>query len=184
MNERPPVAKKEYSPRFWKSPAFRFVGKFLFFLILLGAAYSQISSRWDSFRNGFTAATAEFVSACYALGGSKTSASGDLITGEGIALRVIEECTGAYEMIIFAAAVLAFPTSWRKKGLGILFGLPLLFIINILRIMLLAYVQAHGSPSLFDFMHIYFWQATLILMILGVFILWIKLTVYRHAQTA
>lgn len=183
MKERPPVAKKDYPPRLWKSPAFRFVGKFLFFLILLGTAYSQTSSRWDSFRNGFTAVTAKFVSACYSLGGGATSATGNLITGDGIALQVIEECTGAYEMIIFAAAVLAFPTGWRKKGLGILFGLPLLFIINILRMLLLAWVQAHGSPSLFDFMHIYFWQATLILMILGVFILWIKLAVYRNVQT-
>ncbi len=184
MKTNPAVAKKNHPPRLWKSPAIRFVGKFLFFLILLGALYSQLSSRWDSFRNGFTAATAQFVSVCYSLGGTKTSASGNLITGEKIVLQVIEECTGAYEMIVFAAAVFAFPTEWKKKGLGILLGLPLLFAINILRMMLLAYVQAHGSPALFDFMHIYFWQATLIFMILGVFILWIKLVVYRNAQTA
>jgi len=183
METSPTVAKKRFSPRFWKSPAFRFAAKFLFFLILLGALYSQISSRWDAFRNGFTAATAKVVSGCYSLAGGKTSAAGNLITGDKIALQVIEECTGAYEMIIFAAAVLAFPTGWRKKGLGILFGLPLLFAINILRMMLLAYVQAHGSPTLFDFMHVYFWQATLILMILGVFVLWIKLAVYRNVQT-
>jgi archaeosortase B (VPXXXP-CTERM-specific) len=160
------------------------VGKFLAFLILLGAAYSQTSSRWDAFRNGLTAATAKVVSVCYSLGGNRTAAAGSLITGDKIALQVIEECTGVYEMIIFAAAVLAFPAGWRKKGLGIFLGLPLLYAINILRMMLLAYVQAHGSPDLFDFMHIYFWQATLILMILGVFILWIKLMVYRNVQTA
>ncbi|MGH8004817.1 MAG: exosortase H [Limisphaerales bacterium] len=184
MKKSPAVANKNRSPRYWNSPTFRFVGKFLLFLILLGILYSQTSSRWDAFHTGFTAATAEVVSACYSLGGTKTSASGNLITGERIALLVIEECTGAYEMIIFAAAVLAFPTGWRKKGLGLLLGLPLLYAINILRMMLLAWVQAHGSPALFDFMHIYFWQATLILMILGVFILWIKLAVYRNVQTA
>ena len=183
MKTHPAVAKKKFFPRFWKYPTFRFVGKFLLFLILLGTLYSQTSSRWDAFRNGFTAVTAKFVSTCYSLGGSKTSASGNLITGEGIALQVIEECTGAYEMIIFAAAVLAFPTSWKKRGWGIFCGLPFLFAINILRMMLLAWVQAYGSPELFDFMHIYFWQATLILMILGVFILWVKLAVYRNVQT-
>ena len=128
--------------------------------------------------------TAKLVGVCYSLGGAETTASGNLVTGPGIALQVIEECTGAYEMIIFAAAVLAFPTGWRKKGLGMLLGLPLLYAINILRMMLLAWVQAHGSRRLFDFMHVYFWQATLVLMILGVFILWIKLAVYRNVQTA
>ncbi len=184
MKESPTVAKKNRLPRFFYSPPFRFAGKFLFFLILLGGVYSQFSSRWDSFRNGFTGLTAKLVSACYSPGGAETNASGNLITGAGIALLVIEECTGAYEMIIFAAAVLAFPAGWRKKELGILLGLPLLYAINILRMLLLAYIQAHGSPELFDFMHIYFWQATLILMILGVFILWIKLAVYRNVQTA
>ncbi len=184
MKTGPAVAKKNRFPRFFHSPAFRFAGKFLFFLILLGGVYSQLSSRWDSFRNGFTGLTAKLVSACYSLGGSKTAASGNLITGGGIALQVIEECTGAYEMIIFAAAVLAFPTGWKEKGLGLLLGLPLLYVINILRMLLLAYIQAQGSPGLFNFMHIYFWQATLILMILGVFILWIKFAVYRNVQTA
>lgn len=184
MKNSPAVVPKSRFSFLLDFSSFRFVGRFLLFLIFLGAAYSQVSSRWDAFRNGFTAATAEFVSTCYSLGGAKTDASGNLITGPGIALSVIEECTGVYEMIIFAAAVLAFPAGWRKKGLGILFGLPLLFAINILRMMLLAWVQAHGSPELFDFLHIYFWQATLILMILGVFILWVKLAVYRNVQTA
>lgn len=184
MKTGPLVAKKKESPRFFYSPGFRFAGKFLFFLILLGGVYSQLSSRWDPFRNGFTGLTAKLVGACYSFGGTPTNVSGNLITGPQIALRVIEECTGAYEMIIFAAAVLAFPTGWMKKGLGLLLGLPLLYVINILRMLLLAWVQAHGSPGLFDFMHIYFWQATLILMILGVFILWIKLAVYRNVQTA
>jgi len=178
------VAQENKPLRFFKSPLLRFVGTFIFFLILLGGAYSLFSSRSELFRKGFTGLTAKVVGACYSLGGSQTAVSGNLITGPGVALQVIEECTGAYEMIIFAAALWAFPTSWRKKLWGLLLGLPLLYAINVVRMMLLALVQAHGNRNLFDFMHIYFWQATLILMILGVFILWIKLIVYRNAQTA
>lgn len=182
MKNETPNVRRNRGTQFWKAPAVRFVGRFLLFLIVLGGGYSQLSSRWDAFRNGFTAITAKTVSACYSLGKAKTTASGNLISGSGIALQVIEECTGAFEMIIFAAVVCAFPTGWKKKMLGLAFGLPLLYAINILRMMLLAYVQAHGSPQLFNFMHVYFWQATLILMILGVFVLWIKLAVYRNAQ--
>lgn len=177
--------RAEYSTRrFYRSPAFRFVGLFLFYLVLLGTAYSQLSSRADAFRTGLTDLTARLVGACYSMGGASITVFGNSISGSGVAISVIEECTGAYEMIIFSAAVLAFPAGWGKRSWGILLGVPALFAINVLRMVLLAYVQAHGSPELFDFMHIYFWQATLILMILGVFILWIKLAVLRNAQTA
>lgn len=183
-NEKPAPAQKVLTSRFYRSPAFRFVAFFILFLIVLGGSYSQVVSRSERLRESFTSLTARLVGACYSLGGSKMSVSGSSIMGPGISISVIEECTGAYEMIIFAAAVLAFPANWRKKIWGILFGLPLLFAINIVRMDILALVQAHGSPSLFDFMHVYFWQATLILMILGVFILWIKLFVFRNVQTA
>jgi len=172
---------------FWRklynSPAFRFVLGFILYLVILGFSYSQLFSRSEKLRNGFTNLTAQVVGTCYSLTGSKASVAGSLITAPGVSISVIEECTGAYEMIIFAGAVLAFPARRLKKLWGILFGLPLLFIINIIRMWLLAFVQAHGSHQLFEFMHVYFWQATLILMILGVFILWIKLFVYRNVQT-
>lgn len=170
--------------RFYQSPAFKFIGLFLSYLVLLGTGYSQLSSRWDAFRNAFTHSTAQLVGTCYSMGGATVNVSDNSINGSGVAISVIEECTGAYEMIIFAAAVLAFPAGWGKRAWGIFLGLPALFLINVFRMVLLAYVQAHSSQSLFDFMHIYFWQATLILMILGVFILWIKLAVFRNVKMA
>ena len=32
-------------------------------------------------------------------------------------VEIISECTGLFEVAIYAACVLAFPTSWRNKGL-------------------------------------------------------------------
>jgi len=144
--------------------------------------YSQLFSRSEKLRNGFTNLTARVVGACCSLTGPEATVTGSLISAPGVSISVIEECTGTYEMIIFAGAVLAFPARRLRKIWGILFGVPVLFAINIIRMWLLALVQAHGSHQLFEFMHVYFWQATLILMILGVFILWIKLFVYRNVQ--
>jgi archaeosortase B (VPXXXP-CTERM-specific) len=183
MPNKPAVARKPNSPPLHRAPAFRFVAFFILYLVLIGGGYSQLSSRWDSFRNAFTHSTAQLVGFCYSLGKSDLAVSGDSISGGGVALQVIEECTGAYEMIIFSAAVLAFPAGWRKKLIGLTLGIPFLFALNILRMVLLAFVQAHGSPALFDFMHLYFWQVMLIVMILGTFVLWIKLAVYRNVKT-
>ena len=99
------------------------------------------------------------------------------ITGTAVyfghfAVRIITECTGIFEMIIYAACVLAFPTSWAKKGLGLLFGIPAIYVFNLLRIMCLLVVGRYANP-MFDFFHLYFWQATLIIMITSVWLLWI-----------
>jgi exosortase/archaeosortase family protein len=51
-------------------------------------------------------------------------------------------------------------------------GIPLLYLFNVVRIIVLILVGKFW-PSIFDFMHIYFWQATLILMITSVWLLWI-----------
>jgi archaeosortase B (VPXXXP-CTERM-specific) len=93
-------------------------------------------------------------------------------------VHIIEECTGVYEVLIFAAAVLAFPTIWPKKWVGLGLGLPLLYFFNVLRIAVLILVGKY-MPQYFDFMHLYFWQATLILMITSVWLLWITQVVNR-----
>jgi exosortase H (IPTLxxWG-CTERM-specific) len=91
-------------------------------------------------------------------------------------VNIISECTGLFEIVIYAACVLAFPTSWRNRGLGLLFGIPTIYAFNILRIICLLVVGRYAHSS-FDFFHLYFWQGTLILMITSVWMLWIYLVV-------
>ena len=97
-------------------------------------------------------------------------------------MEIIEECTGLYEILIYAAAVFAFPTSLIKKGIGIALGAPILYAVNVVRIAFLIWI-GRFYPEIFDFMHLYFWQATLILMITSVWLLWI-FKVVRHEAPA
>ena len=84
-----------------------------------------------------------------------------------------------HEILIYVAAVMAFPTTLVKKGIGVALGAPILYAINVLRI---GFLMAVGRyfPYQFDFMHLYFWQATLILMITSVWLLWIFQVVRRE----
>jgi exosortase/archaeosortase family protein len=83
-------------------------------------------------------------------------------------------------MAIYAAAVLAFATSWRKRLLGVALGLPLIFAFNLLRIGMLLFVGRH-SRAFFEFAHLYFWQATLVLGITALWLVWVRFVVRDEA---
>jgi len=105
------------------------------------------------------------------------------MTFRGFSVEIIEECTGIFEMLIFLAALISYPAAWRSKLLGFLLGIPALYLFNVIRIVFLTVVGVYYR-DLFDFMHLYFWQATLILMITTVWVLWILLVVSREKKSS
>ena len=72
--------------------------------------------------------------------------------------------------------MLAYPTTLKNKGLGILFGIPSLYAINIFRLIVLALVGI-SYPGVLEFMHVYLWQASFIVFVMVIFLLWIRLVV-------
>ena len=65
---------------------------------------------------------------------------------------------------ILGAALLAFPTTWGKTAIGFLIGFPLIYAMNVARIVMLLVVGRY-SPRFFEFSHVYFWQVTMIAMV-------------------
>ncbi len=162
-------------------PAVRFVVLFVLTLGVLSLIYPPLSIRYNDQMVKFMAGTASVVGLGLRLFGVNATVDGRFIVAPGISVEVIEECTGVYEVIIFWAAVVAFPARWRAKMIGVFGGMIALLFINVLRMMFLVAVGGRW-PGSFDFMHIYFWQATLILMIVSVWILWIKLIASRLSR--
>lgn len=154
------------------NPANRFVVLFLVFLAALAFFYPKVSLRYSDAVDWMTRTTATLSAAVFEPFSDKVQQKGKMVIFGGFAVEIIEECTGLYEMLIYAAAVLAFPTSLVKKAIGIGMGAPLLYATNVARIAFLLWV-GRFHPAIFDFMHLYFWQATLILMITSVWLLWI-----------
>ena len=70
---------------------------------------------------------------------------------------------------------------WAMLVLATFGILPAIYLFNILRIFVLLIVGS-TSKRAFDFMHLYFWQATLILMIATVWVGWLMLVVYREKK--
>ena len=100
--------------------------------------------------------------------------------GSDFGVTIVDECTGIFEILIYTAAVLAFPTTWRLRCLGLALGAPLIYAFNVARITLLI-VIGYLLPGVFDFMHVYFWQTTMVVMITAVWLLWV-LRVVRRAE--
>lgn len=164
------------------NPTYRFVGLFALYLAVITLGYPWLTKRWFGFVQAMTAGTALIDYTILSLVSDQASLSGNLVGLGSFKVLIIEECTGVFEVLIFLAAVLAYPTGWVDKLIGIVLGLPILYAFNVARILVLLWV-GRFHPGLFEFMHIYFWQATLILMITSVWLLWI-FKVVRHEKSS
>ena len=166
----------------WENPAYRFVLLFLPLLGVVSLVYPLFVKHFNFVIQAFIEATATIEYYFLSVFSSEARLNGKLVWFGNFVVKIIDECTGIYEMLIFSAAVLAFPTGWRDKGLGILMGCPMIYLFNLLRIAMLI-VVGRFWPSAFDFMHVYFWQATMIVMITTVWLIWIT-KVVRRDETA
>ncbi len=91
---------------------------------------------------------------------------------------VVPDCGALPSMAIFVAAMLAFPTRWWKRLVGIAAGLPLLYGINVVRLVCLGLIGAYyeGGPE-FDFAHHYVWQGIYIVFVVAIWMVWVEVLV-------
>jgi len=174
-----PPANRRFSLRsFWRNPAYRFALLFLVNLGVLAWAYPRLRERYRFVIDALAQFTAWVDYLVLGIFSDVVEHNDKLVSFHGFSVMIIEECTGIYEVLIFVAAVVAFPTGWRDKAIGLGLGVPLLYAFNVVRILFLI-VVGHRWPDAFEFMHLYFWQATLIVMITSVWLLWINMVVRR-----
>lgn len=112
-----------------------------------------------------------------------TAKDSDAKAGRSFVYQVASDCGAIPSMAIFLAAVLAFPTSWRRRLLGIGLGVPLLYVLNIARLACLAHIGAWlGEGEGFDFVHAYVWQGLYIAFVVAAWLLWVQLVVQRRCS--
>ncbi len=85
--------------------------------------------------------------------------------------QIVEACDGVLPASIYLSAVLAFPSRWVDKAIGVLIGLPAVFLINLLRVVTLMLVGANW-PEVFERVHIYVWQSLVIALTMAVWVFW------------
>lgn len=96
---------------------------------------------------------------------------------------VISECGAIEVMAIFFAAIIAFPALWWKRVIGLVFGLPVMYAVNIFRLSCLGIIGAlTAGGKIFHFSHHYVWQAIYIVFVVVVWLAWLEFLVNRDTR--
>ena len=112
-------------------------------------------------------------------GGDETAQA---LRDKAFPFTVVPDCGAIPSMSIFFAAVLAFPTRWWKRIVGIVTGIPILYLVNCFRLACLAVIgsldrgSGHGG-KVFTFAHEYVWQGIYIVFVVAVWMIWVEYVV-------
>lgn len=101
------------------------------------------------------------------------SAQGSTLRAVGGSLNVRNGCEGTEALFLLIAALSVAPLSWRARAVGLLYGLPLVYVLNEARVLVLFYAY-RADPASFDLLH---GSVTPIALVLAV-------AVYFHAWMA
>jgi len=180
-NKHKPKIPKKQPTRTWlekgkqvfitKIPQLKFVGLVIVFMAL----YYTITGT-DTFSNQllpwYLHILAEITGAMLSLFGFVVSVAGTMVSGSNFSMSVAYGCDGLEPTFLFVVVVAAFPSSWKKKMVGILAGISILFCLNIIRLITL-FLTGVYKREYFELMHIEIWQALFIICALLLFVLWV-----------
>ncbi len=105
--------------------------------------------------------------------GINVTSNGAFLHLNSAVMEVKFGCNGLEAILLYCAAVLAFPASWKKKILGVLIGSTLLQLFNLFRIALLAWVLEY-QRDIFDVMHEYITQSIMIVIAFVLFLIYLQ----------
>ncbi|MCK4335486.1 MAG: exosortase/archaeosortase family protein [Candidatus Aenigmarchaeota archaeon] len=97
-----------------------------------------------------------------------------LLRAGEIAFFISEDCTGWKSMLFLAALMFAVPgVLMKKRLLGLAVGIPIIYVGNLLRILIMVFIWEAYGYEFAMLMHGYFWQFGLISLVLIVWVSWL-----------
>jgi len=121
----------------------------------------------------FTALLALFSSKILNVFGTGTYVSGTNLSSEGFGINIVYGCNGAYATAILLSGIIAYPSRIREKLVGVVIGIPAIFIINQLRVISL-FLLGRKYPAVFEEVHVYVWQPIIIIFAILVWDFWAR----------
>lgn len=121
--------------------------------------------------DAFCAILAHIAGFALTLLGVPASLDGSTVSADAFNAVIVQECSALDVIILFGAAVLAYPASIGARLRGLLLGVAALFALNIARIVSLILIGIHYADSLED-AHLFVWQPAMAIAAIGLWILW------------
>jgi len=175
-DDKTAAVAKDNGDRSWLAPgSARFILLFILFVVTVFLVYNHFKE--SSAMAKYMSTLAKQVGAVLRLGGRRVRVrpAMAIVIYRGFWMQVIPDCGAVPSMSIFTAAILAFPARIRHKVIGILFGLPLLYVVNVGRLVCLAVIGATCPLPVFRFAHVYVWQTIFIVFVVLIWFLWITI---------
>ena len=123
----------------WRRPESRFL---IMFLSILGISFLVIALRSvnDAFVVPYTTLIARVSGFVLHLMGEDITINGCVLRSPRFAVTIYNGCNGLITSLIFVSGVLAFPSRWSAKLIGVVGGLLAIQVINLVRILSLFYI--------------------------------------------
>jgi len=161
-------------------PVLIFIGKFAGVYALLVWLYNRYLAYWGDQTDGLTNWVGKNVNYLFRIFHIKASTPPLenerglklIINGEYVG-RIVEGCTAISVIIMFVAFIVAFGNSFKKSLLFAIAGSILIFVINIFRIVFLAYLY-HVFPAYQDVVHRIIFPAIIYGFVVLLWIVFIK----------
>lgn len=98
---------------------------------------------------------------------------GDLVRVGDTQIEIVSECTPLMPTLTLASAIMAFPALPSARLIGLLAISLAVWAFNLFRIGTLMAIL-RWLPDTFDFVHMYLWQTTTLLVMLLLFAAWLR----------
>lgn len=163
-------------------------GKVIRFLVVFAVAFGACYFLFgiapgvkDGLIKPYTHFLASAVAAVINLFGAGATSGGAQVTSPRFSINIATGCDGVEASSLFLAGVLAFPTAWRAKLIGLAIGIPAIHAINLLRLVGLYYAGIY-LPTFFEELHVYVAQTVVILLSTAILILWLERFAVQYRQ--
>jgi exosortase H (IPTLxxWG-CTERM-specific) len=131
----------------------------------------------------FTAAVARGSGRVLNALGERVSVTGTVISSSAFTVNIENGCNGLETALLLAAAVLAFPASWRQRVAGFFLGFAAIECVNLVRVVSLFWIGVH-RPRWFGSAHTLVWQSLVVLAGVGLFVLWASIVTQKSSRPA
>ncbi len=123
--------------------------------------------------------TAKLTAVSLNLLGVEASTEGKIVRSSMFTIKIIRGCTGIHQIIMYVAAVIAYPCRWRPKLIGIGMGVVAHLFVTQVRVVSLCYIGSY-YPAHFEFAHMVFWQSLVVILTVFMLILWATTMTQDH----
>lgn len=143
------------------------------FVVLIGIFFLALTSSFfqTELVDGFNATIAWLGGGIARLMGVEATSSSNSIRGPNGGITIVNECNGLYVTALLAAAILATPGSLMARTLGVAGASLAIYAINLARAVVL-FLLINYKPSLFEFFHVYVFEALVVVAVLAIFVAW------------